>query len=190
MAPQFKWFERLPDVCLITPVVHSDARGYFVETYSANDFRGAGIDVGFVQDNHSLSKPHGTLRGLHFQTAPYGQAKLVRCLRGAILDVVVDIRQDSQTRGKHVSVELSAENMEQLYVPEGFAHGFCTLMDDTEVAYKVSSVYSASHDRGIDPFDPALAIPWPVSRQTAVLSEKDKNHPALKAYVSTIGAGT
>lgn len=180
MAPQFKWFEVLSEVCLIEPVIHEDARGFFTETYNASDFAAAGISLAFVQDNHSLSEKRGTIRGMHYQTEPFEQAKLVRCVRGEILDVVVDIRPGSQTFGHYVSAILSESNHKMLYVPTGFAHGFCTLTERAEVTYKVSAGYSPAHDRGIDPFDPELEISWPVSQAEAVLSEKDRSHPSLK----------
>ncbi len=170
----------LDGVKLITPKKFGDHRGFFSVTYSAADLAQAGIDTPFVQDNQSLSAEKGTVRGLHFQLPPFAQAKLVRVVRGAVLDVAVDIRQGSATYGRHVAVTLSAQNWQQLLIPVGFAHGFCTLEPDTEVIYKVSNVYSAPHDRGLMWNDPALAIDWPVGEQEAVLSDKDKTHPLLK----------
>lgn len=157
----------------------ADARGVFVETYSRRDFTALGIAEEFVQDNQSLSTQAGTIRGLHFQVAPAAQAKLVRVLRGRILDVAVDLRSGSATYGRHVSAELSAENGLMLYVPVGFAHGFCTLEPNTEVAYKVTSLYAPDCDRGLAWDDPALGIDWPVARDAAVLSDKDRRHPRL-----------
>lgn len=157
----------------------ADARGVFVETYSRRDFTALGIAEEFVQDNQSLSTQAGTIRGLHFQVAPAAQAKLVRVLRGRILDVAVDLRSGSATYGRHVSAELSAENGLMLYVPVGFAHGFCTLEPNTEVAYKVTSLYAPDCDRGLAWDDPALGIDWPVARAAAVLSDKDRRHPRL-----------
>jgi dTDP-4-dehydrorhamnose 3,5-epimerase len=165
---------------LIHPKVHGDARGYFFEAFRQDLFeRDVAPDVPFVQDNQSLSRPAGTLRGLHFQLDPRAQAKLVRVLRGSILDVAVDIRPSSPTFGQHVAVTLSAENKAQLYVPTGFAHGFCTLEPDTEVFYKTSDFYSPAHDRGLAWNDPALGIVWPVREADATLSDRDRLHPKL-----------
>ncbi len=169
---------KIREVVAIRPDRHQDARGFFSETYSRRALAEAGIDTEFVQDNHSLSVLQGTLRGLHFQTPPAAQAKLVRVVRGAIVDVAVDIRVGSPSYGRHVSCRLSAEEWNQLYVPVGFAHGFCTLEPDTEVIYKVSAYYAPEHDRGLLWNDPALAIDWPVSEP--LLSEKDRSHPLLR----------
>ncbi|WP_262296307.1 dTDP-4-dehydrorhamnose 3,5-epimerase [Microvirga sesbaniae] len=169
----------LPDVKIIRTKVFADPRGYFVETYNRKAFAAAGILDEFVQDNFSLSTGSGTIRGLHFQSAPFAQAKLVRAARGRILDVVVDLRHSSPTFGRHVAVELSAENRLQLLVPVGFAHGFCTLEPNTEVSYKVTAHYSSAHDHGLAWNDPSLGIEWPVEPSRAVLSDKDKNHPRL-----------
>lgn len=169
----------LPDVKLVRTQIFGDARGYFTETYNRQAFAAAGIGDEFVQDNFSLSVATGTVRGLHFQIAPFGQTKLVRVGRGCILDVAVDLRRASPTFGRHVAVELSAENRLQLYVPEGFAHGFCTLTPDTEVIYKVTAPYSAAHDRGLAWNDPTLGIKWPVTPEQAILSDKDARHPRL-----------
>jgi dTDP-4-dehydrorhamnose 3,5-epimerase len=171
----------LPGVKLIRGTRMSDIRGYFAETYAQADFGTAGVVDQFVQDNQSFSTAAGTVRGLHFQMAPFSQSKLVRVLRGKILDVVVDLRRSSATFGKHLSIELSAEQGEQLYVPIGFAHGFCTLVPDTEVFYKVNNVYSSAHDRGLSWADPALGISWPVNESQAILSEKDRALPLLSA---------
>ena len=171
----------LPEVKLVAPRRFSDARGLFSETWSRAAWRAAGIDVEFVQDNQSLSRAAGTVRGLHFQIAPVAQGKLVRVLRGAIFDVVVDIRRDAPGFGRFASAVLSAENGLQLYVPAGFAHGFCTLEPDSEVFYKVTAPYSPAHERGILWCDPALAIPWPVAPERAVLSDRDRAHPLLAA---------
>jgi dTDP-4-dehydrorhamnose 3,5-epimerase len=157
-----------------------DHRGFFLESYSQRDFAALGLADVFVQDNHSLSAVAGTVRGLHFQLPPRAQAKLVRVLRGAILDVAVDIRRASPSYGQHVAVELSAENALQLYVPVGFAHGFCTLQPDTEVAYKVTDTYAPDCDRGIAWNDPDLALPWPFDAAAVQLSDKDRRAPRLR----------
>lgn len=175
----------IPAVKIVTPKKHGDARGFFSEVYSQSDWRAAGHDYLFVQDNHSYSAPTGTLRGLHFQIIPAGQDKLIRVVRGRILDVVVDLRRSSSTFGKHVSVELSAENWRQLFVPVGFAHGFVTLEPDTEVLYKVTSQYSPAHDRGLAWDDPDLNINWHIPAGTALLSERDKQWPRLRDLEDT-----
>ncbi|GHE54895.1 dTDP-4-dehydrorhamnose 3,5-epimerase [Camelimonas fluminis] len=169
----------LPDVKIITPARHGDQRGFFSETWNREAMRAAGVDADFVQDNHSLSGPVGTVRGLHFQSAPFAQDKLVRVSRGRILDVAVDLRRSSPTYGQHVAVELSAENWRQLWVPVGFAHGFCTLEPDTEVQYKVTAPYSAANDHGVLWNDPDIGIDWPVSGAQALLSPKDQKQPRL-----------
>lgn len=169
----------IPEIKVITPERHGDSRGFFSETYNQHDFLAAGLDYAFVQDNHSLSAPVGTIRGLHFQTPPFAQHKLVRVTRGRIYDVAVDLRRTSPTFGKHISIELSAANWKQLLVPIGFAHGFCTLEPDTEVIYKVTNFYSAANDHGLAWDDPALGIAWPVPACDVVLSPKDRQHPRL-----------
>jgi dTDP-4-dehydrorhamnose 3,5-epimerase len=169
----------IPEVKILRPAKHEDSRGFFGETYSARAFAGAGVDLNFVQDNHALSVRAGTLRGLHFQTPPFPQAKLVRVVCGAIFDVAVDIRAGSPTFGQHVSAIISAENWNQILVPAGFAHGLVTLEPSTEVIYKVSEVYSPEHDKGLLWNDPALGIPWPVNPAEAILSEKDERQPKL-----------
>lgn len=171
----------LEGVKIVTPKKLGDDRGFFSEVYNAASWTNAGINLTFVQDNHSLSRDVGVIRGLHFQTAPFAQDKLVRCVRGRILDVAVDIRRSSPTFGKHVAVELSAENWRQLLVPIGFAHGFCTLEPDTEVIYKVTNYYSAENDRGLAFDDPELSISWPVPLDGVKTSPKDKNWPRLAA---------
>lgn len=168
----------LPDVKIVTPKRHSDARGFFSEVYKAVDWDHAGLSYNFVQDNHSLSVEIGTLRGLHFQTAPFAQDKLVRVIRGRIIDVAVDIRRSSSTFGKHVAVELSSENWRQLLVPIGFAHGFITLEPNTEVLYKVTAFYSPANDRGLAWDDPDLDISWPIANP--ILSQKDMSWPRLR----------
>lgn len=169
----------IPDVKLVTPQRFGDHRGFFCESYNRQRFADAGIMTDFVQDNHSLSMAVGTVRGLHFQSSPFAQAKLVRVLRGRILDVAVDLRRSSPTYGRHVAVELSADNGHQLLVPIGFAHGFCTLEPNCEIAYKVSAYYSAAHDHGLAFDDPDLAIDWPVPPTEAILSDKDRGNPPL-----------
>ena len=175
----------LPDVKVLVPRVHADERGVFVETYQRERYRELGIAVEFVQDNLSVSRRTGTVRGLHFQTEPFAQAKLVRVVRGRILDVAVDLRRSSPRFGRSVAVELSAENWKQLFVPVGFAHGFCTLEPDTEVAYKVSSLYAPQHDAGLIWNDPDLGIDWPVGADEAVLSDKDRQLPRLRDVAIT-----
>ena len=165
---------------LVVPSVHRDDRGFFSETFSGKALAEASIDAVFVQDNHSLSRAKGVLRGLHFQAPPKAQGKLVRVTRGAIFDVAVDIRKDSPTYGRHVSAVLSAENWSQLWVPVGFAHGFCTLEPDTEVLYKVTDTYAPECDRGLAWDDPDLGIAWPVVPGAVILSDKDRCHPQLK----------
>lgn len=167
-------------VKLITPNKFGDSRGFFSETWNEAVLRDAGIDAHFVQDNHAFSSASGTLRGLHFQLPPKAQDKLIRVTRGAIFDVAVDIRNGSPTFGQHVAVVLSAENWAQLWVPSGFAHGYCTIQPDTEVIYKVTDYYSPADDRGIRFDDPQLAIDWPVATSAAHLSDKDKAQPLLK----------
>jgi dTDP-4-dehydrorhamnose 3,5-epimerase len=169
----------IADVKIIKPVRHADARGFFSEIYREDVLSAHGIEVRFVQENHSLSVPRGVVRGLHFQIPPFAQAKLVRVGAGAILDVVVDLRQSSPSFGCHVAVRLDAAEGSQLFVPEGFAHGFCTIEPNTEIVYKVGSYYSAAHDRGLLWNDPALGIAWPVTAAEALLSDKDRRQPLL-----------
>ena len=169
----------IPDVKVLTPTRHRDRRGFFCETYNRKTLAAAGIDIEFVQDNHSLSAEKGTVRGMHFQTPPFAQDKLVSVVRGAVFDVAVDLRLRSPTRGRHVSVVLSAGAGNQVLVPAGFAHGFMTLEPDTEVLYKVSDYYAPDHDRGLRWDDPALGIRWPLPEEEAVLSDKDRGLPAL-----------
>jgi dTDP-4-dehydrorhamnose 3,5-epimerase len=171
----------LSGVMLIRSGRISDARGFFAETYVKKDFAESGICTGFIQDNQSFSVSAGTVRGLHFQIPPFQQAKLIRVLRGKIFDVVVDLRRSSATYGEHSSLELSAEGGEQLFVPAGFAHGFCTLVGETEVFYKVDAIYSADHDAGVNWLDPAFDIPWAVDTSKAILSDKDKALPTINA---------
>jgi len=170
----------IPEVLLVQPVRHGDSRGFFSETYNRRAFDAAGVAGEFVQDNHSLSAATGVIRGLHFQLPPFAQDKLVRVVRGAILDVAVDIRRNSPTFGKYVEAELTADNGHQLWIPKGFAHGFCTLQPNTEVIYKVTEYYAPTHDRGVLWNDPDIGIKWPVTEANAVLSKKDTEHPRLK----------
>jgi dTDP-4-dehydrorhamnose 3,5-epimerase len=171
----------IPEVMLITPPRFGDSRGFFSETFNAKKLRAAtGIDGVFVQDNHSLSKQRGVIRGLHCQLAPHIQGKLVRCVRGAIWDVAVDARVGSPTFGQWVAAELSADNWHQLWIPGGFVHGFCTLVPDTEVIYKVTGDYDKASEAGVIWNDPDLALPWPVPADEVVLSDKDQTLPRLK----------
>jgi dTDP-4-dehydrorhamnose 3,5-epimerase len=167
----------IEDVRIIEVDCFHDHRGWFMESYNKERYIAAGIDTVFAQDNHSFSAYKGTLRGLHFQNIPKAQTKLVRCTKGRILDVAVDIRKNSPTYRKWVAVELSEENQKQLLIPQGFAHGFLTLTDNVEVQYKVDNVYSQEHDRGIRYDDPTLGIVW--DEVNPILSEKDANLPLL-----------
>ncbi|WP_313127206.1 dTDP-4-dehydrorhamnose 3,5-epimerase [Proteiniclasticum ruminis] len=167
----------ISEVLIIDPSCYGDHRGWFMETYNHKLFVEAGITCNFVQDNHSYSAQKGTLRGLHFQNNPMAQSKLVRCTKGVILDVAVDIRVNSPTYKKWVSVELSADNKRQLFIPRGFAHGFITLTDDVEVQYKVDNLYSKEHDRGIIYNDSDINVDW--GSVNPILSEKDSNSPNL-----------
>lgn len=169
---------KLKGLYIVEPDVHGDNRGFFMESYSSAKFAQLGIDFPFVQDNHSLSVETGVLRGLHYQLNPKAQTKLVRVTAGAIYDVAVDIRKESSTFGQWVGVILSEANKRQLLVPQGFAHGFCTIVSNTQVLYKVDEYYSPEHDRGILWSDPALAIDWPTAKP--IFSEKDQKHPLLK----------
>jgi dTDP-4-dehydrorhamnose 3,5-epimerase len=171
--------EGLPAVRVILPYRHQDDRGYFSEIWREDAMRQAGIDVRFVQENHVLSRIKGTIRGLHFQIGPAAQAKLVRCVRGSIFDVAVDIRRGSPTFGRRVSVILSSENWKQLYVPIGFAHGYCTLEPETQVIYKVTAYYDPASERGLAWDDPEIGIAWPVDGEKAVLVSRDRLHPRL-----------
>lgn len=167
------------DVVLLKPKKIGDDRGYFMETFRQSLFEDNVANVHFIQDNQSLSADAGTVRGLHFQLEPRAQGKLVRCIAGAIFDVAVDIRVGSSTYGQYVSAELTAQNGHQLWVPAGFAHGFCTLVPATEVSYKVTDYYSADHDRGLAWNDPAIGIVWPDVAKNSVLSKKDTMQPIL-----------
>jgi dTDP-4-dehydrorhamnose 3,5-epimerase len=169
----------IAEVKILKPIRHADERGFFSEVFKVSTLRENEIDVHFVQENHSLSLSKWVVRGLHFQLPPFAQAKLLRVISGSIFDVAVDIRWGSPSFGQHVAVVLSAEEWNQIFIPEGFAHGYCTLEPDTEVIYKVSSYYSADHDRGLLWNDPSLAIAWPVVDSQAILSNKDREHPLL-----------
>lgn len=177
-------FERqaIPDVILVTPTRHGDARGFFSETFRSNVFEAEGITGPFVQDNHAFSADAGVLRGLHYQAPPHAQAKLVRCTRGAIFDVAVDIRKSSPTYGRHVSATLSAENGAQLFVPAGFAHGYLTLTDDCDVQYKVTAYYNQAAEGGLVWNDPDLGIDWPLPDGAPSLSVKDTALPGLANF--------
>ena len=166
-------------LCVITPAVHGDSRGYFMETYNENDMKEAGINITFVQDNQSMSTK-GVLRGLHFQKPPFTQAKLVRVVKGAVLDVAVDIRKGSPTFGKHVACLLSAENHRQFFVPRGFAHGFAVLSDEAVFQYKCDNYYAPQSEGAIAWDDPDLGIDWQVPTENRILSAKDAHHPRLK----------
>lgn len=169
----------LEGVVVLTPARFGDERGFFSESWNRERMAKQGLNIDFVQDNHSVSATRGTVRGLHFQTPPHAQIKLVRCGRGALLDVAVDIRRGSPTYGKWVAEELTAENGRQLLIPAGFAHGFVTLTDDTEIVYKCSDYYAPDCDRALMFDDPALAIDWGVDRDAAVVSGKDAVAPTL-----------
>lgn len=164
----------IPEVKLLRPRRFADTRGFFSEIYNQKREATAGIATDFIQDNFSLSHPVGTVRGLHFQLPPNAQAKLVMALKGRVFDVAVDCRKGSPTYGRHVSAELSAEEWTQIFIPVGFAHGFCSLEPDTMVLYKVDALYSPEHDSGILWNDPDLGIDWPVTDENAVVSDKDK----------------
>lgn len=169
----------IPAVLLLTPARYGDHRGFFSEVYNQRVLAEAGITLAFVQDNHSRSAAKGTVRGLHFQSPPCAQDKLVRVPKGAILDVAVDLRAGSPTFGRHVACEISEAAWNQVLIPRGFAHGFCTLEPDTEVIYKVTDFYAPDHDLGLNWRDPALGIDWPVAEPRAIVSEKDRRHPDL-----------
>lgn len=168
----------IPGVIIVTPEKHADSRGFFMETFKQKDFTDSGIFEHFIQDNKSFSKRRGTLRGLHFQKEPFEQDKLVSVNQGSIYDVAVDIRPDSPYYKKYIGIKLSAQNLRQLYIPRGFAHGFVTLEDRTEVFYKVTNPYSRDKEIGIRWDDPDLDINWPI--RNPYLSEKDKNSPTFK----------
>jgi dTDP-4-dehydrorhamnose 3,5-epimerase len=165
---------------LIKPILHTDERGFFSETYRRDAFTAAVGPVNFLQDNHSHSAQRGTIRGLHFQRPPAAQAKLVRVIRGAVLDVVVDARQGSPTYGRHIAVDLSADNAFQIWIPKGFLHGFCTLTPDVEFLYKVDAYYDPTCDGAVAFDDPDLSIEWPFRRDALIISPKDASAPRLR----------
>ena len=174
----------IPGIKLLVPKKHGDLRGFFSEVYNKAAFAASGIDVEFLQDNHSRSAEKGTVRGLHYQAPPFAQDKLVRVAHGSVFDVAVDIRRGSPTYGCHVGVELSAAAWNQLFVPMGFAHGFMTLEPDTEVIYKVSAHYAPDHDFGVLWNDQDLDITWPMTRAEAILSDKDLEQPSFRDLAS------
>jgi dTDP-4-dehydrorhamnose 3,5-epimerase len=178
-APEISAAKELPGVRVITPRRHADVRGFFSEVWREDALQHAGLKCRFVQENHALSREKGTVRGLHFQIGKAAQGKLLRCTRGSILDVAVDIRRGSPTFARHMATLLSAENWKQLYVPVGFAHGYCTLDPDTEVIYKVTAYYDPNSERGVAWNDPAIGIKWPVDPKEAVLAERDRALPLL-----------
>lgn len=180
-------FQRLdiPEVIKIIPTKFSDSRGFFMETFRSSNFQDeTGVETFFLQDNQSSSFHAGTVRGLHFQSPPMGQGKLVRCTRGALLDVAVDVRAGSPTYGQHVKVELSQENGVQLWIPEGFLHGFVTLKDQTDISYKCTNYYSSEHDGAVFWNDPDLKIDWGVSEKEAFVSDKDKSAQSFANFKS------
>ncbi len=170
---------KLAGAYVVEPELLIDERGFFARTWSAEDFSAHGLEPKFVQCNTSLNKQKGTLRGMHYQIAPHEEAKLVRCTAGAIYDVIVDLRPDSPTRGQWVGVELTAQNRLMIYVPPGFAHGFQTLVDNSEVFYQVSAYYHPESARGVRWDDPAFGIRWPL--ESSVISERDRSHPFVAA---------
>jgi dTDP-4-dehydrorhamnose 3,5-epimerase len=169
----------IDDVKLLIPARINDRRGFLSEVYRQSVLAAAGLRIDFVQENHLMSVRAGTMRGLHFQTPPFAQDKLVRVIRGRIFDVAVDLRRSSPTFGRHVAIELSADNWRQLFIPKGFAHGLCTLEPDTEVVYKASAYYSRECDCGLLWNDPALGIDWPIDETKVHLSDADRSHPRL-----------
>jgi dTDP-4-dehydrorhamnose 3,5-epimerase len=167
-------------ILMMRNYVHVDSRGWFTESYSSARWRAAGVSLDFVQDNHSLSIQRGTLRGLHFQSPPFAQAKIVRCLRGRLFDVIVDLRRGSPTYGQSECFELDASDHELVLIPEGFAHGFMTLEDNSEIFYKVTQPYAPRCDHGVKWSDPDIAISWPMTVDKSLISTKDLNLPLLK----------
>lgn len=174
--------QKIEDVILIKPIVYGDNRGFFMESYKKSEFIANGIDIDFNQDNHSRSQ-RGVLRGLHYQAEPYAQAKLIRCIKGCVIDIALDIRFDSPTYKKYVKVELSEENKNMLYIPEGFAHGFVVLSETAELVYKTNKEYNPNYDRGIFWADEELNIDWGIDFEP-ILSDKDKNQPRFKELLN------
>lgn len=170
-------------VIIIKPQIFKDSRGYFFESFSQREFNEKVTPIQFVQDNESCSS-YGVMRGLHFQKPPYSQSKLVRCVKGSVLDVAVDIRKGSPTYGKHVAVELSAENHLQFFIPKGFAHGFAVLSEEAIFQYKCDEFYTPQSEGGIQLMDESLGINWPISADDAILSDKDKKYPKLSEIIS------
>lgn len=169
---------KIKEILIIEPDVFLDNRGWFFESYNKKKLKELGIDVDFIQDNHSFSTQKGTIRGLHFQNNPYSQSKLIRCTKGSILDIAVDLRKDSPTYKQWVSIELTSENKKQLFIPKGFAHGFLSLIDNAEIEYKVDNYYNIEFDRSINFNDPEIKIEW--NENNPILSKKDKLAPFLK----------
>jgi dTDP-4-dehydrorhamnose 3,5-epimerase len=174
----------LEGLLVFSPAKHGDHRGFFSETFRSDALREQGVAFDFVQDNHAYSSARGVLRGLHYQIPPHPQGKLVRCIKGSILDVGLDIRMGSPTFGRHVEIELSASNWKQLWLPPGFAHGYITLEPDCEVIYKVTDYYAKDCERGIAWDDPNLSIDWRLSPDSIVLSDKDRENPTLTDVIS------
>ncbi len=177
----------LPDVTIIEPKRHKDTRGFFSEVWNARDFAAIGVDAAFVQHNHARSEVAGTLRGFHYQAPPHAQGKLVRVIQGEIFDVVVDIRRGSPTFGRWASIELSAENWRQIWVPEGFAHAYYTCVPGTEVIYSTTRYYAPEHEFGLAWDDPELSVSWPFDKHAVVLSERDRHWPKLAELQTHFG---
>lgn len=175
---------RIPAVVLLTPPRFEDERGFFSEVWSRKSLQAAGLPASFEQENHSLSRRVGTVRGLHYQTPPMAQGKLVRVVRGRIFDVAVDLRRDSSSYGQWVGAELSAQDGRMIWIPAGFAHGFCTLEPETEIVYLVDAPYSAAHNAGLKWNDPAIGVDWPVEAGSAVLSQADRDAPGFAVLES------
>jgi dTDP-4-dehydrorhamnose 3,5-epimerase len=169
----------IPDIKIFVPRKFGDHRGFFCELYNRRAFAEVGLTQEFVQDNCAFSAERGTLRGLHFQSLPFAQDKLICVTRGRVRDVAVDLRKSSSTFGRHVAIELSAENLRQVFVPVGFAHGYVTLEPNTEVLYKVTNYYAPDHDHGVAWNDPAVGVDWGIAADEVILSEKDRKHPVL-----------
>jgi dTDP-4-dehydrorhamnose 3,5-epimerase len=180
MSPDIAATQKVPALRVLSPVRHRDERGFFSEVWREDALARAGIGCRFVQENHALSRAPWTVRGLHFQIGRVAQAKLIRCSRGSIFDVAVDIRRGSPSFGRYLATVLSEENWHQLYVPAGFAHGYCTLEPDTEVIYKVSAYYDPQSERGVAWDDPELGISWPASAEAAILTDRDRAWPRLR----------